>query len=145
MPVDTWGWVDPLAPLGGDAGLKDKLRAEADAVQSWVIGGWCDYRERGGLDEPAAVLVRTGDYKSESDAIGRFIDDECDVGGAQSAAKTGALYASWQTWATKEGCQPLSRVAFGRALDAKGYPADQNTHDRLRRRICLRSQESADQ
>ncbi|MGO9927066.1 MAG: hypothetical protein ACLPLP_13350 [Mycobacterium sp.] len=97
-----WGWVDPLAPLGGDAGLKDKLRAEADAVLSWVIGGWCDYRERGGLDEPAAVLVRTGDYKSESDAIGRFIDDECDVGGAQSAAKTGALYASWQTWATRK-------------------------------------------
>jgi putative DNA primase/helicase len=128
-----------------DSGLKDKLRAEADAVLSWVIAGWCDYRERGGLDEPAAVLVRTGDYKSESDAIGRFIDDECDVGGAQSAAKTGALYARWQTWATKEGCQPLSRIAFGRALDAKGYPADQNTHDRLRRRICLRSQESADQ
>jgi putative DNA primase/helicase len=70
-------------------------------VLSWVIGGWCDYRERCGLDEPAAVLVRTGDYKSESNAIGRFIDDECDVGGAQSAAKTGALYASWQTWATR--------------------------------------------
>ena len=24
------------------------------------------------------------------------------------------------------------RIAFGRALDAKGYPADRNTHQRLR-------------
>jgi putative DNA primase/helicase len=128
-----------------DSGLKDKLRVEADAVLSWVVAGWCDYRNRGGLDEPAAVLVRTGDYKSESDAIGRFIDDECNVGSAQSSATTTALYIRWQNWAAREGCQPLSRIAFGRGLDAKGYPADSTAHGRPRRRICLRSPEEAGQ
>ena len=126
-----------------DARLKEKLETEADAVLTWVIAGWADYRDRGGLDTPDAVLVATNQYKAESDAVGRFIDDECHTGGAQSSAATATLYARWETWAAKDGCLPLSRIAFGRALDTKGFPAE-NTHARLRRRICLR-EESAGQ
>lgn len=126
-----------------DTTLREKLEAEADAVLTWVIDGWADYRDRGGLDTPAAVMSATADYKTESDAVGRFIDDECHTGGAQSAATTATLYARWETWAAKDGCLPISRIAFGRALDAKGFPADQRAHGRPRRRICLR--ESAGQ
>ena len=107
---------------------------------TWIIDGWKDYRRRGGLDEPHAVLVATDDYKDDSDAVGRFIKDECRTGGAQSAATTQTLYARWERWAAQDGCLSLSRIAFGRALDAKGYPAEKNTHDRLRRGICLKSQ-----
>jgi putative DNA primase/helicase len=121
-----------------DTALREKLEAEADAVLTWVIDGWADYRG-GGLDTPAAVVSATNDYKAESDAVGRFIVDECHTGGAQSAATTQTLYARWETWAAKDGCLPLSRIAFGRALDNKGFPAE-NTHARLRRRICLREE-----
>jgi putative DNA primase/helicase len=121
-----------------DDELKDKLRAQADAVLTWVIDGWRDYREHG-MATPAAVLAATGEYKAESDAVGRFIEDECFTGGAQAAVRTQALYARWEKWAAKDGCLPLSRIAFGRALDTKGFPAEK-THDRLRRRICLRDE-----
>lgn len=123
-----------------DKHLKDRLRAEADAVLSWIIAGWKQYRDRNGLDEPDAVLVATNDYKADSDAVGRFITDECNVGGAQSAAKTKQLHERWEVWARRDGCLPMSQKAFARALDAKGYPAE-NTHERLRRRICLKTQE----
>jgi putative DNA primase/helicase len=126
-----------------DKQLKDRLRAEADAVLSWIVDGWKDYRERGELDEPEDVLVATNQYKADSDAVGRFIEDECHVGGAQSAAKTKDLYERWESWAKRDGYLPLSQIAFGRALDTKGYAADKNTHARLRRRICLKSQEDA--
>jgi putative DNA primase/helicase len=125
-----------------DDELKDKLRAEADAVLSWVIGGWRDYRDRG-VATPEAVRAATGEYKAESDSVGRFIEDECFTGGAQSAARTQVLYARWEKWAAKDGCLPLSRIAFGRALDAKGFPAEK-THDRLRRRICLRDESAGE-
>jgi putative DNA primase/helicase len=125
-----------------DDQLKDKLRAEADAVLTWVIEGWRDYRDHG-VATPSAVLVATGEYKAESDAVGRFIDDECFTGGAQAAARTQVLYARWEKWAAKDGCLPLSRIAFGRALDAKGFPAEK-THDRLRRRICLRDESAGE-
>ena len=49
-PVDPVHRRDPRADR--DEGLKDKLAAEADAVLSWAIDGWADYRRRG-PDEPA--------------------------------------------------------------------------------------------
>jgi putative DNA primase/helicase len=123
-----------------DKHLKERLRAEADAVLTWIIEGWRHYRQRGGLDEPDAVMVATGEYKADSDAVGRFVEDECYTGGAQSAATTQALYRRWETWASQDGCLPLSRIAFGRALSAKGYPTDDKSHDRVRRGICLKTQ-----
>jgi putative DNA primase/helicase len=123
-----------------DKHLKDRLRSEADAVLSWIIAGWKQYRDRGGLDEPEAVLVATDGYKADSDAVGRFIEDECHTGGAQSSATTQVLYKRWETWAGQDGCLPLSRIAFGRALTAKGYPTDDKSHDRVRRGICLKPQ-----
>jgi putative DNA primase/helicase len=126
-----------IRPAERNKHLKDQLCAEADAVLSWVIEGWKDYRQRGGLDEPDAVLIATNDYKGESDAVGRYVEDECLTGGAQSAATTRTLYERWQRWAAQDGCPPLSMIAFGRALDAKGYPTDPKDHDRRRRGICL--------
>ena len=123
-----------------DKALRDKLRVEADAVLTWLVDGWREYRRRGGLDEPNAVLVATGAYQADSDAVGRFITEECLTGGAQSSATTQALYNRWEVWATTEGCPQLSRIAFGRALDAKGYPTDQKAHGRPRRGICLKSE-----
>jgi hypothetical protein len=32
----------------------------------------------------------------------------------------------------------MSMIAFGRALDTKGYPADRKAHGRPRRRTCLK-------
>ena len=43
-----------------DPHIDEQLQAEADAVLSWAIAGWHDYRD-GGLAEPQAVLIATGD------------------------------------------------------------------------------------
>jgi putative DNA primase/helicase len=121
-----------------DEQLKERLRVEADAVLGWIIAGWTDYRQRGGLAEPAAVLAETDKYKADSDVIGRFIADECHVGGAQTAATTSTLHSRWETWAAKDGALPLTRKAFGQALTVKGYPPDP-AGDRLRRGIGLKA------
>jgi putative DNA primase/helicase len=121
-----------------DESLVDQLESEADAVLSWLVDGWADYRARGGLDEPNAVFVATDRYKADADVIGRFIDAECLTGGAQSSAATKVLYERFCRWAANVGCDELSKVAFGRALTDRGYPVDNSTHDRVRRNICLR-------
>ena len=118
-------------------GTQGQVAAEADAVLSWVIDGWADYRMRG-PDEPGAVLAATADYQADSDPVKRFIADECLVGGAQSSATTNELFQAWEKWAAKEGCLSMSMITFGRALDAKGYPADPKAYRRPRRGICLR-------
>lgn len=120
-----------------DDQLGERLQAEADAVLAWIVAGWMDYREHGLNPTPAAVLEATGRYKSESDAIGRFIDEECLTAAAVSAT-TALLYDRWQSWATRERVPELTKVAFGRALDSKGFPADQKAHGRPRRGITVR-------
>jgi putative DNA primase/helicase len=121
-----------------DGSLGNQLEAEADAVLSWIVEGWSDYRKRGGLDEPAAVCVATDAYREDADTVGRFIDAECLTGGAQSGATTKVLYERFELWAANEGCEPIGRVTFGRALTEKGFPVDPKSEKRLRRGICLR-------
>jgi putative DNA primase/helicase len=127
-----------------DENLKDKLRVEADAVLTWIVAGWKDYRRRGGLDAPKAVKVATNAYKAESDAVGRFIEEECKTGSPAFASKTKDLYARWEQWARSDGCLPISQIAFGRALDARGYPADQRAYGRPRRGITLTTEPFAE-
>ena len=121
-----------------DEGLKDKLRAEADAVLT--LG----HRRLGRLPHararpsPRRSWRPPSDYQADSDAVGRFIADECLTGGAQSSATTSELLRAWETWAAKDGCLPMSLIAFGRELDVKGYPVDPNAHRRPRRGICLK-------
>jgi putative DNA primase/helicase len=119
-----------------DGQLGDRLQLDADAVLTWLVDGWIAYREHG-LQTPEAVLNETLRYKAESDAVGRFIADECLVGGAQSSATTGQLYERWQRWAVRENAPELSKIAFGRTLDRKGFPVDQNTKGWRRSGICL--------
>jgi putative DNA primase/helicase len=123
-----------------DEGLGEKLRAEADAVLAWIVAGWSDYRRRGGLDAPDAVKVATNRYKADSDAIGRFIAEECNIGPAFSA-KTKNLYERYVRWTKSDGCPPLGLVMFGRALDERGYLVDQHTLGRPRRGIGLTTQQ----
>lgn len=121
-----------------DAQLGDRLRAEADAVLSWIVQGWVDYREQG-LDEPPAVMLATNEYRADADVIGSFLDQCCLTGPAFSS-QTRPLYEQYERWLANEGHPKISMVAFGRALDAKGYPADKNSHHRWRRGIGLKDE-----
>jgi putative DNA primase/helicase len=124
-----------------DGALDEKLQAEADAVLTWALTGWADYRDRG-LAEPDAVLTRTDEYKADSDAVGRFIDDECLTSSPVLKATTSQLFEAWQTWRAKEGAAEMTSKAFGKSLDRHGYPvAGRDQHGRWRDGIGFRSEE----
>lgn len=105
-----------------DAHLDERLQAEADAVLAWAVAGWMQYAAHG-LDEPAAVLVATDEYQRSSDAVGRFVDEECVTTTPALKATTAQLHEAWERWRTADGAEPMSLKAFGMALTDKGYPA----------------------
>jgi putative DNA primase/helicase len=128
-----------------DDHLGEKLRAEADAVLTWIVNGWSDYRRRGGLDAPDEVKVATDGYKADSDAVGRFIAEECVTGDKNVySSRTKPLYERWEKWSKTDGALSLSQIAFGRTLDAKGYPAEKGTREALRRGIALNPEQSTE-
>ncbi|WP_374969929.1 phage/plasmid primase, P4 family [Terrabacter sp. BE26] len=111
-----------VPPEQRDPALPERLALHADAVLSWVIGGFFDYEDNGGMREPASVLRATGAYQADSDAVARFIAERCLVSPVASAS-TRDLYGAWQRWALQDGAEPLSEKAFAKELDRLGHEA----------------------
>ncbi|WP_373234904.1 DNA primase family protein [Mycobacterium marinum] len=109
-----------------DPHLGERLQQAADEVLAWCIAGWCEYR-RIGLAEPDAVLAATGEYQADSDAVGRFIGEQCVTSSPVVKATTSQLFDAWQMWRGHEGAPELTSKAFGKALDRHGYPVTSRT------------------
>ena len=63
-----------------DPNLGEKLWAERSGILNWLVEGLLAYLE-GGLQEPAAVLDATQEYREESDPVGMFLETACVVTG----------------------------------------------------------------
>jgi putative DNA primase/helicase len=118
-----------IPPAERDPHLDERLQTDADAVLGWALAGWSDYRRRQALDEPAAVLTATGDYHRASDAVARFITEECVTTSPALKATTGQLFEQWERWRTAESAEQITRKAFGLALDRRGYPVTDKARD----------------
>lgn len=123
-----------------DGELGDKLALEADGILGWAVEGWREYSQIG-LAEPQAVRVATDTYHRDSDAVARFIAEECLTGSPVLKATTKKLFDGFERWRIRDGGDPMSQKAFGLALDDHEFPArkeDRDKHGRWRSGICLR-------
>jgi len=120
IPKDQW-----------DRHLGETLKLHADAVLKWAVAGLADYTARGGLDEPTTVLTATSGYQLSSDAVGRFVAEECTLGAVLKATTT-QLHERWCSWARDDGAEDMSLRAFGQALDRHGYPTSTSSSSRFR-------------
>jgi putative DNA primase/helicase len=101
-----------------DRDLADKLRAEAPGILLWAVRG-CVAFLKGELKSPEVVRQATRAYRSESDLIEQFIQDECEVDEAESVP-VGDAYLRYGSWARNEGIHPLSKRKFNDRLSARG-------------------------
>ncbi len=102
-----------------DPDLKAALESEPDAVLSWMIQGWLQYREHG-LAIPGAVRIATEAYQADSDAVGRFIDElfyPTQFGNEASSD----VFAAWQKWCSANGEEQITQKAFSEELSRRGY------------------------
>jgi len=138
LRVVPFGVVIP--PEHRDKHLDEQLQLDADAILSWAVAGYADYALHGKLAEPATVLAATDAYQRASDAVARFVDEECCVTQTMGGCITAKLYHHWEYWARAEGADDLSSRAFGQALDRLGYPTVKGTGGaRIRKGIDIDS------
>jgi putative DNA primase/helicase len=125
-----------------DGELPERLERAAEEVLLWAVTGWSEY-QRIGLAEPPAVLTATRNYRADSDAVARFIEDECVTSSPAVKATTAQLFDAWQRWRAQEGAPEMSRKAFGQSLDAHGYPVTDKARDgRWRDGIAVKAVEA---
>lgn len=103
-----------------DPRLPEKLRAEMAGILTWAVEGCRDWQNYG-LGLPEAVKAATADYKETSDVLGAWIAECCYIENPSALTATGALFASWQEWAKRNGHNPKNVTWFGRRLGERGY------------------------
>jgi putative DNA primase/helicase len=101
-----------------DKTLKTALIQELPGILNWVLAGCMDW-QKDGLPLPASVAAATSEYRAESDVIGRFIDECCNIH-ERLSVKARAIYSAYKLWAQQTGeLDVMTETAFGRRLAQK--------------------------
>jgi putative DNA primase/helicase len=115
-------WHVKIAKEKRDGALGEKLKAEASGILNRWLGGIVDWLEHG-LRLPAEVADATEQFRSDSDPLGRFLDD-CTERDHRERAQATALYELFTAWARANGevgRNDWTPTGFGRALADRGY------------------------
>jgi putative DNA primase/helicase len=94
-----------------DSKLLDKLIEEASGILSWAVKG-CLKWQQSGLGLPSAVKEASQVYQAESDVIGRFIDECCEIDESYRITKR-ELYDFYKEWCEKNGERHHASKKFG--------------------------------
>lgn len=112
-------FAETIPPEERDPRLPGKLRAELPGVLAWASEG-CQAFLRDGLQPPSSVKAATAAYRSDSDAVGAFIAEEC-IESSGATCTAADLYASYAAWADDAGERPMSKRALGLRLQERGF------------------------
>jgi putative DNA primase/helicase len=103
-----------------DHHLRSKLRAELPGILAWMIEG-CRAWQRIGLAAPPAVLEATRAYLADEDVFGAWLEDKVEPAPADATETASALFSSWCYYAGAQHVPAGSRIAFGQAMQARGF------------------------
>lgn len=122
MQLVPWAVTVPREEVDRD--MPAKLRAEASGILNRLLEGLCDWREHG-LIEPDQVRMATAAYRDQSDELGRFLHDCCEVGEdtpqrpVRVAAKL--LHDTYLAWCEHAGGSHWKIGGFKKAMQDKGF------------------------
>jgi putative DNA primase/helicase len=107
-----------FAGARADVALRGKLEAELPGILAWAVRG-CLAWQKVGLREPQRISRATLGYRQESDQVGRFFKDRCDVQpDRQTAAKQ--LYDDYVLWCGRQHEIPVANNLFAAKLAERG-------------------------
>jgi putative DNA primase/helicase len=93
-----------------DPRLRRKLEAELPGILAWAVEGCLEW-QKVGLREPQRVSNATLGYRQESDQVGRFLKDRCDLRlTSRTAAKR--LYDGYIGWCGTQRETPIAVTLF---------------------------------
>lgn len=101
-----------------DPKLLDKLKGESGAILGWMVRGCVAWQQRG-LKPPDAVMHATSSYRTESDTVGRFIEECCTLADGVFVKK-GDLHEAYEAWCARSGDEPLKKNQFGTRVKRSG-------------------------
>jgi putative DNA primase/helicase len=74
--------------------------------------------------------------QKDSDAVGRFIEEECHQADAVKIT-AGELFDAWERWRKLDGAPEISKRAFGQALGRHGIRSSDSNSKRWWHGVCI--------
>jgi len=121
-------------PARKDVDLPDKLKEEYPAILAWVVEGAKLWLAEG-LNPPPVVVKATQEYLEGEDALGRWIEERCVVGGEREMGTTDA-FDDFRNWCREENeakGKDWSQRKFSSEMRAKGYDISKDRASRTKR------------
>lgn len=88
-------------------------------ILAWLVEGAQKWYQDG-LESPKKVIAATQEYQNESDVLGAWIDDCCNVANNKEELSS-KLLENYNNWAYKSGEKELSQRSFSSAMEIEGF------------------------
>jgi P4 family phage/plasmid primase-like protien len=108
-----------IPPEERDPDLTEKLSRELPGILRWALEG-CAQWQNEGLTPPDIVVGAVNAYREESDILGRFITECCDIRKAAEVG-SGALFKAYQTFCEQAGERWIPAKDLPDQMQRKGF------------------------
>lgn len=112
-----------------DPNLEEKLLSERDAILKWMVAGALKWR-KDGLSLSETIRRESGTYRKESDLLGEFLDENCQVT-PDTRALQSELFGHYRAWSQNNGVRALTKVSFTRRLAERGFSTSKSNGERF--------------
>ena len=99
-----------------DLGLKETLFTELPGILAWAVAGCLAWQSEG-LGETAAVEDASREYRQESDVLGAFLAERCEMDGETEVAEVRRAYNEFRDQLNEPQVEPH---VLGKALAKRG-------------------------
>ncbi|NKJ45641.1 hypothetical protein CIC12_02540 [Burkholderia sp. SG-MS1] len=96
------------------------LAKERDGVLMWLIEGARKYLKDRDLRVPSAMVSAVNQYRSESDVLGLWFEEECEMASGEREEASMA-FARYERYMRASNLKPQARPAFTREMKSRGH------------------------
>lgn len=108
-----------IPPDEQDRDLLHKLEGELPGILQWAIAGCLEW-QREGLKPPAIISDAVRQYREESDTLGRFIVENCEVR-KPGQVKSSSFYQRYQQFAEHAGERWIAAKDVPAEMERRGF------------------------
>jgi putative DNA primase/helicase len=108
-----------IPPDEQDRDLLRKLQGELPGILNWALQG-CREWQTDGLKPPAIVTAAVAEYRAESDTLGRFIAECCEVR-PNAQVKSSALFKAYQEFCDRGGERWIASKDLPAEMQRRGF------------------------
>lgn len=108
-----------IPPDEQDLLLLEKLKAERPGILRWAALGCLEW-QRQGLNPPAVVMDAARRYREESDVLGRFIAEACEVR-KLAEVKSSAFFTRYQAFCEQSGERWIPSKDLPAEMERRGF------------------------